>query len=285
MLYQKKAPEILKQYNIRAFPTFIIIDADEAEQMRQVGAPFSSPEDAREWFPKVANALNSVEGLEAKYAEDSENTELALELADTYSVLGKSEKVVEIYTSVAEGMSKEDEGYIDFQFKYGEVLADNGKGADAITVYEGLIETLGEDSERLVDAKLGLGDAKRSTLTKTNQEEVGKELEALYDEILPGLIEAGDDRAIEPAILNARIKLYIGKDAAGAREQMTSMIEPFAENERILEIEFWAAVFAQENGDTDKAKAEYEGIIEKGDENDRWVQNAKKQLEALNKDK
>ena len=284
MLYQKKAPDILKQYEIRAFPTFIIIDHSEKELMRQVGSPFRTPEEAREWFPEIGEALASVSDLEAKYEEDGENADVAIELADTYSKLGKADEAIAIYEKISEGMSEEDEGYVDFQFKYAEMLTENRKGAEAVAVYEGLIEALPEDSDRVVDATLGLADAKLQTINRNNEAEVAGEINEIYNELLPALIEAGDDRAIDPAILNARIEMIVNKDNEAARNQMTGMFEAYAKHDRILEIKYWAAFFASENGDTDTAKAEYQAIIDAGEAGDRWVENAKKALEALNKE-
>lgn len=244
MIYDHKDKDTLKKYAVRAFPTFVITDAEGTELMRQVGAPFSTPEEAREWFPKVATALNSVDDLEAKHKEDAENLDVAIELADTYTTLGKGDKAVEIYKAIIDKVPAEHEKYTDVQLAY--------------------------------------ADALMGTITRDNQNEVGKQISAIYDKVLPDIIKKGEDRAVDPAVLNARIKSIVDKDNAAARKQMTDMLEPYAAHKRILEIKYWAAYFAEQNGDKDTAKTEYAAIIEKGDAEDQYVKAAKQQLDNLN---
>jgi len=241
MIYDHKDKETLKKYAVRAFPTFVVTDAEGTELMRQVGAPFGTAEEAREWFPKVATALTSVDGLEAKHKEDAEDLDIAIELADTYTTLGKGEKAVELYKAIAPKVPKDDERYTDVQLAY--------------------------------------ADALMGTISRDNQAEVGKQVGAIYDEVLPPLIKEGDDRAIDPGILNARIKMIVGQDKEGARELAVSMLKPFAEHERILEIRYHAAGFA----DDETAKTELAAIVEEGDAENDWVKRAKQQIDRLNK--
>lgn len=245
MIYDHKDKDTLEKYGVRAFPTFVVTDAEGEELTRQVGAPFSTPEEAREWFPKLATALNNVDDLEAKYEEDGEDVDLALELAETYTVLGKSDKAVALYKKVAPKISEEDDRYVDVQLAY--------------------------------------ADALMGGITRDNQNDVGKEIGAIYDKVLPGLIKEGDDRAVDPAILNARIKMIVDKDGKAARKQMTDMVEPYAEHDRILEIRYMAASIAQQNGDAETAKAEFKAITEEGDADDAWVKRAKQAIEAMDK--
>ncbi|MBZ0136275.1 MAG: hypothetical protein K8I27_07880 [Planctomycetes bacterium] len=245
MIYDHKDKDTLKKYAVRAFPTFVITDAEGTELMRQVGAPFSTPEEAREWFPKVATALKNVAALEEKHASDAENIDVAIELAETYTTLGKSDKAVEIYKALAPKIKEDDKRYATVQLAY-------------------------------ADGLLG-------TISKENQDEVGKQISGIYDKVLPALIKSGEDRAIDPAVLNARIKMIVNKDNKAARTQMTDMLEPYAKHERILEIKYWAAFFAGQDGDTDTAKTEYAAIVEAGDAENQWVKNAQSQLKKLEK--
>jgi hypothetical protein len=246
MIYDHKDKETLQKFGVRAFPTFVITDAEGTELMRQVGAgPFATPEDAREWFPKISKALKSVSDLEARHKEDAENLDVAIELADTYTLLGKGDKAIELYKVIAPKVKEDDERYVDVQLAYAAAL--------------------------------------RGTMNRENQKEVAGQLGKIYDKILPDLIKAGDDRAVDPGILNARIKQIVDEDLKAARKQCVDMLEPYAEHDRILEIKYWAAVFASLDGDKDTAKTEFEAIIEAGKEDDPYVKAAKQQLDRLNK--
>lgn len=244
MIYDHKDKETMKKFNVRAFPTFVITDAEGTELMRKVGAPFSTAEEAREWFPEVAKALNSVADLEAKHEKNAEDLDTAIELAGVYATLGKSEESAKLYKDLAAKVPAEHAKYVDVQ--------------------------------------LGYADALLGTINRENQNEIGKQISGIYDKVLPDIIKKGDDRAVDPAILNARIKMIVDKDNKAAREQMTSMLEPYAEHKRILEIKYWAAYFAEQNGEKDTAKAEYEAIIKAGETEDRWVKAAQTQLDKLN---
>jgi tetratricopeptide (TPR) repeat protein len=245
MIYDHKDKETLKKYAVRAFPTFVITDAEGTELMRQVGAPFSTPKDATEWFTKVGDALANVEKQEAAHKDKPEDAEAALDLAETYGVLGK--------------------------------------GAEALKIYEAVIPKLKKEDKRYVAANLAHADALMGTMERDNQAEVGAKIGEIYDAVLPDLVKAKDERAIDPTIMNTRIKSMLNKKHEDARTEILALIEAFPKMERLNEAKFFAAYYAQSNEDTETAKAEYEAIVKAGPEDDAWVKNASKQLESLNK--
>ena len=221
----------------------MVTDADGKELMRQVGAPFSTPAEATEWFKKTGEALENVDKLEAAHKEKPEDAATTLDLAKTYSQLGKSE--------------------------------------ESLKLYEELVPTLKKEDKQYVDAKLGYADALTGTITRANQKEVGDKISGIYDEILPGLVKAKDDRAVDPTILNCRIKSMLNKKHEDARKDIKALIEAFPKMERLTEAKFWAAYFAQSNGDDETAKTEYKSIVDEGPEDDTWVKNAQGQLDKM----
>jgi tetratricopeptide (TPR) repeat protein len=243
MIYDHKDRDTLRKYNVRAFPTFVVTDAEGKEEMRRVGAPFRTPDEARKWFAAILDGLDSLEAREKAHADDPENVDLAHELAETYDALGQAEKAAPLYDKLAEALDKEDKRYVGVRLKQAD----------------GILETL----------------------TRENQAEVGEKVGKIYDEILPGLIKAKDDRAIDPGITNARIKAIVGEDTDAARKQMLELAEAFPEHDRNLEIKFFAAAIAQHGGEADTARAEFKKIVEQGPEDNRWVQAAKQALERM----
>jgi tetratricopeptide (TPR) repeat protein len=242
-IYQEKDPDTQKKFKVRAFPTFVVTDAEGTELMRQVGAPFSTPKEATKWFKEVGEALENVSKLEAAHKEKPEDTATTAELAKTYSKLGKSE--------------------------------------DALKLYEGLNETIKKEDKNYVEVKLGYADALAGTLTRSNQKEVGEKIGAIYDKVLPDLVKNKDERAIDPSIMNSRIKAFLNKKYDDARTELSALTKAFPKMERLNEVKFYAAYFAQAGGDTDTAKAEYQAIVDAGPDTDKWVKNAKAQLAKL----
>ncbi|MBX3459973.1 MAG: tetratricopeptide repeat protein [Planctomycetes bacterium] len=243
MLYDDKAPDVLKKYGVRAFPTFIVTDADGKEEMRQVGAPFSTPADAIKWFEKVGDAFVNLPKYEAAYEKSADDHDNAIKLADAYAALGKADKAMPIYEKLAEKLPKDDKRRVDVQLAYAQALI--------------------------------------GTATRENQAEVGAKIQKIYDDVLPGLVKAKDERALEPGILNARLKSGIGKDHDGARKDLKALIEAFPETSRMNELMYWAAAIAQQAGDNDAAKAEFQALIKRGPAEDDYVKAAQRSLDRM----
>ncbi len=245
MIYDHKDKETLQKYSVRAFPTFVITDAEGTELMRQVGAPFSTPKEAIDWFTGVGDGLENLPKYKEAYDKDPNNVDAAIKLADTYNALGK--------------------------------------GAEALELYEGLVEKIGKKDKRKADIQLKLADALMGTISRENQAEVGARIKSIYDEVLPGLIKAKDERAVEPAFITARIKAVLDKDYKSARGDLVKLQKTFPKHDRLKEMKFYAAMYAMQDGDNDTAKAEFEAMIKEGPEDDRWVKNAASGLERLKK--
>ena len=243
MIYDDKDPDTLKKYGVRAFPTFVITDAEGAELMRQVGAPFSTPADATKWFTKVGDALDNLGKYEAAHKENPEDAAAAIELAGVYGVLGK--------------------------------------GDEAIKLYETFIPKLKKEDAAWATAQLAYADALMGTMTQKNQKDVGTKMSGIYDEVLPGLVKAKDERAVDPSILNTRIKSMLMEKHSDARTEIKALMEAFPKMERLTEAKFWAAFYAQKAGENETAKAEYAAIVEAGPEDDNWVKSAKKQMDSI----
>lgn len=243
MLYDDKAPDILKKYAVKAFPTFIITDVEGAEVLRQVGAPFQTPKDAIKWFGDVADGLDNLPKYEAAHEKDPENLDAALKLAETYSAMGKSDKALPLYEKLAAKVKQDDKRWVDIQLKYADGLL--------------------------------------ATMTQENQKDVGGKIAKVYEAVLPGLVKGKDERAIEPGILNARIKSFLNEDHEGARKELKALVEAFPKHERVKEIKYWAAAIAQKSGDSETAKAEYEALVKEGPEEDRYVKAAKSAIARM----
>lgn len=243
LIYDHKDKDTMTKYGVRAFPTFVVTDAAGEEEMRQVGAPFRTPADATEWFGKIHDGLENIEGREKAHQENPDDIDAALKLADTYSNLGR--------------------------------------GAEALPIFAKLVDKLEKGDKRYVDLRLKQADAMMGTLSRENQAEVGKQMGEIYDEILPGMIKEKDDRAVSHGITSARIKAIVSKDAPGARKLVQEMAGAFPEHDRALEMKYFAAVFAQMGGDNDTAKAEFEAMVKNGPEDNQWVKQAKASLDRM----
>ncbi|MCF6228740.1 MAG: tetratricopeptide repeat protein [Planctomycetes bacterium] len=246
MVYQDKNEEvnkkILKQYKIRAFPTFVILDS-EGNELGRPRVP-RDLEGAKEWFPKVADAYKNLETYEKAYKEKPDDVDAAKKMAEIYSVIGKGDKAVEIFEKLAESVKEDDEGYTDLQLEYAKALM--------------------------------------STMNRSNQKEVLGKVAEVNGKVLPALIEAKDERAVEAGILNARIKVGITEDGKGAVELMTKLEAAFGDGDRGNEVKYWAAVVTIQGGDDDGGKAKLEALVKDGDAEDEWVKNASKYLERIN---
>lgn len=243
MLYDDKAPDVLKKYGVRAFPTFIVTDAEGKEEMRQVGAPFSTPADAVKWFEKVGDGFANLATYEAAYEKNADDLDNAIKLADAYAALGKGDK--------------------------------------ALPLYEKLVEKLPKDDKRRLDVQLSYGNALMGTINKENEKEVAGKLSKLYDEIVPTLIKAKDERAIDPGILNARIKALVDKNYEASLKDLKALKEGFPESKRMNELMYWYGAVAQQSGDKDAAKAEFEALVKRGPADDDYVKAAQRSLDRL----
>lgn len=248
MVYQdiekEKTAPILKKYSIRAFPTFVITDAEGVEQARKVGSPFSTPAEAIAWFPKLEDALTNLGAYEAAHKEKPEDVDAGLKLAGAYNTLDKTKEAAELYETFGPKLAKDDKRFVDVQMDR---------------------------------AKLLLG-----TITKENQDEVLAKIAEIHATFLPDLVKATDERAISPSILNARIKAA-QKKAADGRTELQALAKAFEKSSRLTEIKFWSAQLAAEAGEKDAAKAELQAIVDAGPADNSWVKNAKAALDRLNK--
>lgn len=248
MVYQdiekEKTAPILKQYAIKAFPTFVVTDAEGVEQARKVGAPFSTPAEAIAWFPKLHDALSNLGAYEAAHKEKPEDVDAGLKLAGAYHTLDKTKEALALYETFGAKLTKDDKRFVDVQ---------------------------------LDRAKLLLG-----TMGKDNQDEVLARIVGIHDTFVPDLVKAKDERAISPSILNARIKAA-QKKAADGRTELQALVKAFEKSSRLTEIKFWSAQLAAEAGDKEAAKAELQAIVDAGPADDSWVKNAQAALNRMAK--
>jgi tetratricopeptide (TPR) repeat protein len=249
MIDVDKDRDTAQKYGVRAMPTFVILSSEGEEEMRQRGAPFRTPEDARDWFGRILGGLDNVTAHEEAYAENGDSLEHGMRLAGTYN--------------------------------------DLGRGKDALEIYEKFEDQLDPEAENYVDIRLAHADALTSTITRENRAEVAPRLAKIYESVVPQLIEAKDERAIEPGMMVARIKAMVGNDPAAGREGMLKLAEVFPESSHIWEMRTHAALFAQRAGDSDTAKAEYQAIIKDAEEAEaddkQFVRIAKQLLAELEK--
>lgn len=248
MIYQDKNEEvnkpILAKFAVKAFPTFVITDGEGNELSRNVGAPFSTVQQAREWFPKTADALANLSTYEAAHKEKPDDVDAGLKLAGVYVPLGRN--------------------------------------ADAIALYEKFGAKLEKTDKRFVDTKLSHAKALMGTMDRNNQQEVLGKVRVVNDEVLPDLVKAKDERALEPGILNARIKDALKEHAEG-RKDMLALIEAFPKSDRMKEMKFWAALIATNTDDKATGIAELEAIVKDGPAEDDWVKAASSSLTRLKK--
>jgi hypothetical protein len=87
-------PETAKQYGVKAMPTLVIADSTEKVLVTQVGAPFSTPAKAREWFDGVTSAISKIDGLEKTYADKLTLGKHRLDNAQSVEDLKKADELL-----------------------------------------------------------------------------------------------------------------------------------------------------------------------------------------------
>lgn len=164
-------------------------------------------------------------------------------MAEAYSVIGKSNKAVEIYEKLVESIKKTDEGYVDLQIAY--------------------------------------GDALRGTVTRENRKKVLVKVDEAYGKVLPQLITDKDDRAVDAGVLSARIKLTVTGDDDGAKKLMENLEATYGEGDRGTEVKYWSGFFLILSSDEETGTAKLKALVKDGDSNDPWVKKAKEDLEWM----
>lgn len=266
---------IFKKYGVRSMPTFIVLDSEGKELGRP---PVPRNVDAcKEWFPKAADAYKNLETYEAAYKEKPGDVDTAKKMAEVYSVIGKGDKAVEIY----EALYKKDTSD-EFTREFAKLCMKAGKGARAVELLKGLVEKTEEGSEGFVDIQLEYAKALMGTVNRSNRKEVLGKVAEVNGKVLPALIEAKDERAVEAGIQTARIKVGITEDSKGAIELMTKLEAAFGDGDRGNEVKYWAAVVATQGGDEDGGRAKLEALVKDGDAEDEWIKNASKFLDRIN---
>ncbi|MHC4840792.1 MAG: tetratricopeptide repeat protein [Planctomycetota bacterium] len=279
MLYDDKAPEIMKEYKIKAFPTFIILNSEGEE----LGRPRNMPrnlEGAKEWFPKAADAFKNLATYEAAHADKPDDVAAAKKLAEVYGVVGKGDKAIEVFEAIYEKNADDDE----LTREFADLCLENRNGTKAAELFKKLIDKAEEGDEGVIDLKISYGEALMGTLTRANQAEEAPKIVEIYADFLPGLVKAGDERAIDPSVFCAKVKAFVNKDNEGALKTLTDLYKPFEKSERLLEIKYQKAILTYQTGDAETAKAELKEISEADAEN-AWAKRAKSTLDSLNKRK
>lgn len=245
MIYDHKDKATMVKYKVRAFPTFVITDAEGNELARQVGStPLSTTEKATDWFSKINTAIDEVPDLEAKYAESADSIKIGRKLGAAYVMLGRSEKAADVYDGLVKNLDEKSKDYEKSAIEYAGIFAKLrkpdkaaaiydkllarldkesadyvkdlmavaklyaavGKSTKALEIYDSILEQIDNKDSRYMDVRLAQGDAMMNGLTRSSQAKTLPKIVALYDEILPALIKSKDDRAVKPSILAARIK-------------------------------------------------------------------------------
>ncbi len=99
---EKEGTDLAQRYNVKAFPTFIVIDAEGKELMRKVGS--ASAQGFLAEMEQQFNPEKSYDRLEARY----QSGERTPELIRTYASLQKSKKAArDIVKSYFDGLSDE----------------------------------------------------------------------------------------------------------------------------------------------------------------------------------
>jgi tetratricopeptide (TPR) repeat protein len=247
MIDINKDEDTAAAYRISAVPTFIILDVEGKEEFRHVGVPFRTPDAATGWIGRVTGGLENVSSHEAAYAENEDSFEHGIRLARTYSDLGRD--------------------------------------SEALRLFDKFEDELDSDADDYVDIRLAHGDALLGTLTQENQAELAPRLASIYGSVVPSLIEDKDERAIDPGMLLARIKVVVDNDLEAGRKQLLKLAETFPDTDKIWEIRVFAAVYAMHAGNADVAKAELESVIEDAEEAEQgehpYIVAARQQLAEM----
>lgn len=279
MVYQDKDKEvtgpIIKKYGIRGYPTFVLLDS-EGNELSRPSVP-RSVDACKEWFAGTADGYKNVETYKAAYEKTPEDADVAMKLAAAYGYTDKAKEAVEILSKLLEKNAEN----VEISMKIAEAFQKMRKGAKAVAIYETLSKSVKEDDAKFVDVQLNYAKALMSTINRSNQNEVLEKIVVVNDKVLPALIKAKDERAVDPGILNARITADIIKDADAANEQMAKLTKAFGEGDRASELKFWSAMVKYSGGDAEGGKADMEAFVNGGDEDDKWVKQAANSLKGM----
>lgn len=233
----------MKKFSVEPFPAFALLDSEGNELGR--GGPPYNVEGAKTWFPKIADAYRNLATYEAIFKQEPMDLINAVNLAKVYSITGKKQKALKMLRGLSEKSNEGHDGFVELQILTCDLL--------------------------------------KTTATRSNHKEVCKEIISIHETIVPKLLKDKDDRAVDLVIFSLRVKVGHEKNTDGAIEQMGKLEELFGMGPRGTEIKFWKAVFTAEGGDVVGGKKQLQAIIKNGDAEDKWVKNAKNQLEGMTK--
>jgi tetratricopeptide (TPR) repeat protein len=153
-------PETAKQYGVKAMPTLVIADSTEKVLVTQVGAPFSTPAKAREWFDGVTSAISKIDGLEKTYADKPDDADNALKLVEAYQRLGKNDQVVEVCEKFIGKLAKSDKKHLEFKLTLGKHRLDNAQSVEDLKKADELLSDvlpalLAAKDRRAIETTLG----------------------------------------------------------------------------------------------------------------------------------
>jgi len=267
-------------YEVSAMPTLVIADAKGEVQVKQIGAPFSTPKDAVKWFDDISTAQKELPALEKAFNE-SKNADVAAatKLVDAYNKLGQNAKARKVYDAILDGRDPKDVAVVDLRLKFVELLMEGDDAATASSQLKIVLAALPKDDKRVVDVKLRLIDCRLY-----DDDKVGLDTEsaALYDELL----KAKDERAIDAAMKWTQVVLWYSgeEDEAAAkanglksRGMFLECAKVLKDSKRNIEARFFAAYIGHDAGEAEAAVKEMKQIAEEGDE--RWSKSAKQVLE------
>lgn len=275
-----------KQYNVSAMPTLVIATPEGEQQARSVGAPFSTPEDAMEWFAETTKKIKALPELKKAFG-DTKHTGVdeAEALAEAYGELGLGSKVAEIWEEVIGALGEGHEKEFDARIKLCEaLLTERRPDMDKVNEHlEAAKKLVGEDKARETD--VALVDARILMMQRKYTEAA-----TAMEKILPGLIETKDDRAVDLTEHwgNAKSR-EAGRDKAkfieaqkALRTKYEGLAKTFAESERIHEIRVKSAITLYYAEEFDKLKEELKTVAE-DDAAGKWQKEAKRILEIVEK--
>ena len=263
-------------------PTLVIATADGEELAKSVGAPFSTPEGAIQWFDEIGEKITNYNTLKAKWDESKHTDfEAGKKFAEAASELGKFEPAVEtleaLIEAAGEDKAKAGEAHASLASLYVSRLQSE-EDLDAATSHcEKANELLPAEGDARIDA-----DIVYAQVLSYNEDTEGarKLCEKHYD----NLLKAKDERVIDLA------NVYLGTEesedetevAKRGRKMYLALAAAFPKHERVWELKVYAAWYGLSSGATDEAKAELKDVVENGE--GRWKDIAKQVLDGANEE-
>lgn len=153
-----KERDIVKEYEVRAYPTIILTETDNNVLTRQRGSGgMSTPEAWMIWLDEQLGNVSKLDKLIAAVEADPEDVDAMRELADAYYDLGRTDEAVKYYSKVEEIVEEE---LLQVKLRKAELLLPKAKDDPTVreVIGELIPKLIAKKDERVINITLGFAN-------------------------------------------------------------------------------------------------------------------------------